>query len=341
MEVQEILKKLVSYNTIKDKENKEIVDYLENQLKEIGFSTLKKGKNLVMQYGKKPKLGFIGHTDTVEYIEGWKTNPFVLTKKGSKIYGLGSCDMKSGIAAFIQTLKEIDLKNLNYGIKVFFTYSEEKNFDGVRELLQQKETFPEYLIIGEPTNNEIVTGCKGLLVYKFIFNGIKVHSSNPDKGKSANSNCVNFLVELEEFYKRKIKPEKNEKYLIDYTTMNIGLINGGSAPNSVSAKCEATVDFRIARNKHIEKIKSKVEELKSKYDMKVEIIQEINEWYNDIEFINEKNTANFCTEASFVKGKRMIIGTGPITAHEIDEHIEIESLEKLVKQYKEIIEKIK
>lgn len=88
MEKYKILKDLVKFNTIKDKENVQIIGYIEEFLKKINFKTEYKDKILVMSIGKEPKLGFLGHTDTVEYIKGWNTNPFELTKVDNKLYGL-------------------------------------------------------------------------------------------------------------------------------------------------------------------------------------------------------------------------------------------------------------
>ena len=68
MEKYQILKDLVGFNTIKDKENHQIINYLEGYLKERGFKTEYKDKNLIMSYGENPSVGFLGHTDTVEYI---------------------------------------------------------------------------------------------------------------------------------------------------------------------------------------------------------------------------------------------------------------------------------
>ena len=93
MDEVSILKDLVKFNTIKDKENVEILNYVESILKEMGFSTWHHGKNLVMRLGDTQRLGFLGHSDTVDYIEGWHTNPFELTQEGNTLYGLGSCDM--------------------------------------------------------------------------------------------------------------------------------------------------------------------------------------------------------------------------------------------------------
>ena len=108
MENYKILKDLVKFNTINDKENKAIIDYIENYLKKLGFKTEYKTKDLVMSIGENAKLGFMGHTDTVEYIEEFK-NPFELTIKNGYLYGLGACDMKGGIAAMLEAVSETDL----------------------------------------------------------------------------------------------------------------------------------------------------------------------------------------------------------------------------------------
>lgn len=81
MKNYQILKDLVGFNTIKDKQNKEIIDYIEKYLLNLNFKTEYKGKSLIMSIGDNHKLGFLGHTDTVEYIQGWDSNPFELTHK--------------------------------------------------------------------------------------------------------------------------------------------------------------------------------------------------------------------------------------------------------------------
>ena len=340
MEEFKILKDLVKFNTIKDKENEKILAYIETYLKKLGFKTEYKTKNLVMSIGDSQKIGFLGHTDTVEYIDDFK-NPFDLIEKGDFLYGLGACDMKGGIAAMLDAVALIDFNKLKSGIKLYFTFDEEIGFGGTYELVKAGEEFPEYMIFGEPTYNEILVGGKGLIEFEIYFKGVKAHSSNPEKGISANINAVKFLYELNEFYNREIKTEKEEVYEIPYTTMNVGIINGGSAKNSVPASCEVAIDFRIASEKHTETIKNKIKELAQKYVAEVKIIEEIQPFLNKIEFLDEIKTANFMTEASFISNKkRMILGTGPITAHEVNEHISKESYRKLIRQYKELILKI-
>ena len=332
-----ILEKLVSYNTIKDKENKKILDYIENFLSALGFETLKKDKYLIMSIGENPGLGFIGHSDTVDYIDGWSTNPFKLTQKGNELYGLGSCDMKGGIAAFLQALTEIDLEKIKKGIKIYITYDEEISFSGINDIVKTKEDFPEYIIVGEPTNNKVITGCKGLLSIKIFTFGDKIHSSRPDKGKNANSIMIKLLNELESFYESNIKIEQDIKFEVPYTTMNIGLLNGGNSINSLADKCEAYIDFRILKNEHMQLLKNELEKLCGKYEAKYEIDFEILSFFNEIDFVSNIDTACFMTEASFIEGKRIILGTGPVTAHEINEHISIDSLSETVRQYKNLI----
>lgn len=249
--------------------------------------------------------------------------------------------MKGGIAAILEAVSKIDFTKLKYGIKLYFTYDEEIGFGGIYDIIKTDEKFPDVMIFGEPTNNEMLVGSKGLLEYELSFKGIKVHSSNPSKGKSANLNAVKFLYKLEEFYNENIKKYEENKYEVPYTTMNVGIINGGSAVNSVPASCKVTIDFRIANKEHINIIKEKIENLAQKYDCEIKIIEEIEPFIDQCEYVKEIKTANFLTEASIVKNSsKIILGPGPVTAHEINEHITEESYNKLIKQYKELIIKI-
>ncbi len=336
----EILKKLVEFDTIKDRENEKLFEFVEEYLQSYGFKTLKKGKNLVMSIGDDSKLGFLGHVDTVEFINGWDSKPHEFVIKNDELYGLGVCDMKGGIAAMLDAIATIDFSKLKYGMKLYLTYDEEIGFSGTNDLIREKEEFPECMIFGEPTDNKILIGSKGLLAYECDFKGIKVHSSTPDKGKSATLNAVKFVYEINEFYEKKIKPLEEPAFDIPYTTMNVGTINGGSAMNSVAADCKVTFDFRLVAKEHINLIMDKFNELASKYDCNAKVYENISPFLNKIDFVEKLECANFITEASLIDTKyKMILGTGPVTAHEVNEHITKESYQNLVNQYKKIIEK--
>ncbi len=337
IDVIEILENLVKFNTIKDKENKEILDYVENLLKNLNFKTIKRDKILIMENNNEASLGFLGHTDTVEFTDGWKYKKFGLTREDDKLYGLGVCDMKSGIAGIISAISQIDFSKFKNGMRLYFTYDEEIGFSGIKDVVKFENKFPKTMIIGEPTNNEIMVGSKGLMEYKISFKGIKTHSSTPNKGKSAIISAIAFINELNLFYESEIKNNLNSNFEIPYTTMNIGVINGGSAINSVPDYCEFLVDFRIIEENQEEKIIKELKILEEKYDAQVYEMNRISAFYNPLE--NYNKTCNFITEASFIQNNRIILGAGPVTAHEIDEFITIDSLYKLVEQYKILIEK--
>lgn len=335
IDVKEVLENLVKCNTIADKENKKILDYLERTLMNLGFKTEIKDKFLIMYNKENTDIGFLGHTDTVEFTEGWKYDKFSLTEIDNKLYGLGICDMKSGIAAIISAISQIDFSKSNKGIKLYFTYDEEVGFSGIKDVIKYEIKFPEKIIIGEPTNNEIIVGSKGLMEYKISFKGIKTHSSTPEKGKNAIMSSISFINELNIFYESKIKILLDSNFEIPYTTMNIGKINGGSAINSVPDSCEFLVDFRTTNKKAEYLIDNKINELKIKYKANVQVLNKLSAFFNSSNLSSK--TCNFITEASFIKSNCIILGAGPVTAHEINEYVTTESLYKLVEQYKELI----
>ena len=186
----------------------------------------------------------------------------------------------------------------------------------------------------------MLVGSKGLFELELYFKGIKAHASNPQKGKSANIDAINALYELNNYYEKNIKIEEDTKYEIPYTTMNIGIINGGTGKNSIPDNCFVTIDFRALKLEHNNLILEKIKELGEKYKFNYKIIEKVEPFYNDIDGIDSKKTSNFITEASLIKNKnRIILGLGPVTAHEVNEHITEKSYQKLVEQYKELIKK--
>ena len=334
MQAKEILKELIKFDTYKDKDNQEIINYIQGILGEKGFKTEYKSKCLIMSIKGKSKIAFIGHTDTVQSGNDWIYNPLELTEIDNRLYGLGTCDMKGGIAAILKAVLDIDWDKLNYGIKLIFTYDEEIGFEGIKEINRLNVEIPETIIVGEPTNNDIMNGSKGLLEFKVDFEGKSAHSSNPENGVNAIEKCIKFLNELKRF-SNNLKLETDKRFKIPYTTLNIGRIEGGKSINIVPNSCITEIDFRVMNNEHREKIFEELNRLKEKYQFKYKIINDIKPFITESE---NRKTTDFITEASFIQSKnRYILGTGPINPHEANEYITIESLDRLVEQYKQII----
>lgn len=354
MDAKTILKDLVGFNTIADKENKQIMDYIDGFLSKLGFSVerLKNSENgkevLVGKYGDTPAIGFLGHTDTVDITKGWVTEPHTLTEKDGVLYGLGACDMKGGIAAFLAAIANTDLTKLKKGIAVYCTYDEEIMFGGVKDLVAANTKFPPHVVIAEPTDLIPMIGSKGLLEYIFTFTGVTTHSSMPIDGKSSNKNAVRFLNRMMDF-EEELRKNPNPFFGVPYPTMNIGIIEGGTSINKVPDKTTVYLDFRICDSeKEYPRIRKAVDEALEGLDGTYEIINDIASFQNRSELVQlyEEKTGKKgmpffgITEASFFEGDRVILGPGPMTAHEANEHITVESLESATKLYEDMIRKL-
>ena len=338
MNTKEILKKLVSYNTIKDNQNKEIMDYIEKYLSNYNFTIKRVNKCLIAYNSLKPNIGFIGHTDTVDY-ESWDGNPFELQECEDKLIGLGSCDMKGGIASILSAISKLDLSKNK--LALYFTNNEEIDFEGIKTI--KDKILPENIIIGEPTNNIPIYGTKGVLELKIEFYGIKCHSSTPDKGINAIYECINFIKKLKNYYEKVLKQDIVKDFEIPYTTMNIGMIKGGESVNSVAGKCEICIDFRIIKEEQLTMITKKIKDLLKKYNNKLYIKQSIPPKLNknDISFLEniscKKETKCYLTEGSYIDKNFIILGPGPDTSHQKNEYIKIDSLQETEKLYIKII----
>ena len=257
--------------------------------------------------------------------------------------------MKGGIASFLTALSLIDLKKLKKGIRVCFTYDEEVGFLGINELLKQNIDFGTYSIIGEPTDNYPCACSKGLLEYELIFRGTSVHSSRPILNESSNENAVLFLNDVLKLNKKFTK-SKCEEFEVPYNTINIGTINGGSNIGTTSDYTKVLLGFRITRDdRDIGMIKKYINKLVKKYPkVEARILNEIKPFSNssvivDVyeEICSKKRKPFFAvSEASFLNNNRIILGPGPISAHEDDEYVLKESIMATVDIYKKIIERV-
>ncbi len=252
-----MLEKLVAFDTTSRNSNLELIEFIRDELAAIGvesrltFNDEKTKANLWATIGPSDKGGIVlsGHTDVVP-VDGqdWSSDPFKLTERGGQLFGRGTCDMKGFVAcAFTQAKKmlEADLKT---PIHFAFSYDEEVGCTGVEGLIEDMSAnLPEPLavIVGEPTSMQIVGGHKGGHSYITTVHGIDGHSSAPQLGANAIFYAARILNFIEELSKRlKSTADPNNGFLPHYTTVDCGLINGGTAGNIIPAECEFAWGFR-------------------------------------------------------------------------------------------------
>ena len=183
-----ILKDLVSYPSVSSETNLEIINYLANRIKDYGGSvnimSSEDGNqaNLFGTIGPEINGGIVlsGHTDVVPAKElDWNSDPFNLKQKDDLLYGRGTCDMKGFIAATLAAAESLKNRKLNLPVHFSFTYDEEIGCFGARHLSSELKKYkfkPSMVIVGEPTEMEIIEAHKGDCEYTTCFYGIEAVS---------------------------------------------------------------------------------------------------------------------------------------------------------------------
>jgi acetylornithine deacetylase len=254
----ELIEKLISFDTTSRESNLELISFVEDYLSNLGIeSTLVHNvegtkANLYATLGEldKPGVMLSGHTDVVP-VDGqnWDTNPFQLTRKDNRLYGRGTSDMKSFIAIALAMLPEFQARGMKTPLHLAFSYDEEIGCIGVRRMIDMINTLPvrpAMAIIGEPTNMGVIIGHKGKRSYKATVRGLEAHSSLAPSGVNAIEYAAEFIAYVKSMARETAeKGPFDELYDVTHTTLQTGVINGGTALNIVPKECTFEFEFRF------------------------------------------------------------------------------------------------
>lgn len=296
---------------------------------------------------QKPVILFQGHADTVPVVEKFDGKNF--KKKNNTIYGRGAVDMKSSLAGFILTLK--DLKNqsgLKYQPVLLITSDEEAgNFAGIKKFIEKykiKKFNVEFAVCGEATGFALKQNFLGAMYLKFRFTGKSGHAANNKSGMNAIEKAVPFLNNLIK-YQEKLEKESN---VLGKAVLNIGVIRGGEKVNKIPTECEIELTIRstLKNNYYQKEIAGLVRKHKcemetvfsydpillSKNDNFIRSLQKSidaeNKQYN--KNIAPDNTMKEFTEATLLNNagiKTIVLGPGdPLLNHTDNEHIKIRDI---------------
>jgi acetylornithine deacetylase len=236
MQVFELTRALVDIESITGDEGP-VGDYLYAYLLALAAAhngrvermNVEPGRFNVFAHWGEPRVTLSTHMDTVP--------PALASREDDEfVHGRGSCDAKGIIAAMITAAENL-LAAGTRGFGVLFVVGEERNSAGAY-VAAKNPRGSRYLINGEPTDNRLVLGTKGALRFEIIARGRMAHSAYPELGHSAIHSLLDALQEI-----RKI-PLPHDS-LLGATTLNIGTISGGRAPNVVADHAQAEVLFRI------------------------------------------------------------------------------------------------
>ena len=251
----EILRDLVAIPSVSWMSNQPVIDYVLKRLDRgawnIKLYPYRDGagaakNNLVAttksQGDSKLELALVCHTDTVPFDPAWReaVNPRV---RNGKLYGRGSCDVKGFLACVLASLSQMDVRRLSKPLALVLTADEEVGCVGAKYLAWRKAFRARYTIIGEPTGLRPVRAGKGYALAEIVVRGQEAHSAFPSEGRSAIYDAARVVAALEQIAK-KLAARKNRSFDPPFTTLNVGLIQGGSAKNIVPGECRITVEWR-------------------------------------------------------------------------------------------------
>ena len=251
--INDRLAELVRIDSVSSRSNSEIIGYLEKQCEALGLIARRypyldergiEKINLIALSSdvNEVELALVGHSDTVPYDPNWAeaTN---LTERDGKLYGRGSCDTKGFIAAALTAVEMIDLSQLQKPLAQIFTADEEIGLRGAKRLAEAKPLSARYSIVGEPTSLKPIRAGKGYSLAEVTVKGREAHSAYPALGASAVFRAARLINRLEQIATQ-IQEDQHDAFDPPYTTLNIGLINGGSAKNVLAGECRFTLEWR-------------------------------------------------------------------------------------------------
>jgi len=236
-----------------DQGNRAVIELLANWLDNSGFRVEimplpgePRKANLIATLGSGPAgLVLSGHTDTVPYDEGkWTHDPFSLTEADSRLYGLGTSDMKSFLALALEAAREWRADQLQQPLILLATADEETSMAGARALLDHAQPRARYAVIGEPTGLRPVRMHKGILMESIRLQGHSGHSSDPSLGNSALEAMHTVIATLLSWRNELQGKFRNPAFAVPVPTLNLGHIHGGDNPNRICPECELHIDLR-------------------------------------------------------------------------------------------------
>jgi acetylornithine deacetylase len=190
----------------------------------------------------KAELALVCHTDTVPYDAEW-TEAVRPVIRGGKLYGRGSCDVKGFLACVLSAIGEVDVLRLRKPLAIVLTADEEIGCVGAKFLARKKALRAKHMVIGEPTGLHPVSAGKGYALAEIVVRGKEAHSAFPARGRSAIFDAARVVTALE-LVAKKLAARKNRAFDPPFTTLNVGLIQGGTAKNIIAGECRITVEWR-------------------------------------------------------------------------------------------------
>ena len=352
-----------------DHSNRAVAECLASWLTDLGFACellplpdQPAKVNLLASLGQGTGgLILAGHLDTVPFDEGaWRSDPFRLSERNGRLYGLGTADMKAFLALAIEAAREFVGRPLKQPLIILGTADEEITLGGARALAQAGRPRARHVIIGEPTGMKPVRIHKGHLGEVIRVLGKSGHSSNPELGLNALEGMHHVLKALFDYRDELAHGPLHAAFGVQHSTLNAGCIHGGDAANRIPSCCELKADLRFLPGMAMEPLRAEFRqraqnalagtdyriEFESLYPgcpafetpATTEIVRACEELTG-----YPAGSVDFATEGAIFNGmgiETVVLGPGNIEqAHQPDEYLALDRIEPTVRLLRQLIQR--
>lgn len=247
---QELLARLVAFDTTSAKSNLALIAFVQEKLAAHGLtvtltpSAAGAKASLFATIGPDGVggVGLSAHSDCVPVTgQNWTTDPFTLTERNGKLYARGACDMKGFLACVLASLPLFTSRPLREPVHIILSYDEEVGCTGVRPLiarLGKDLPRPRVIVVGEPTTMAAIDAHKRIDAYSTLVIGKEAHSSKPHLGVNAISIAAELISEIDRLGTDLAFAERDERFDPPFSTVQAGIIEGGTALNIVARSCK-------------------------------------------------------------------------------------------------------
>lgn len=252
----EMIERLVGFPTVSCDSNLDLIHFVRDYLASHGIESQlipnEDGTkaNLLASIGPQTSGGIVlsGHTDVVPVADQpWESDPFTVVERSGRLFGRGTADMKSFHAIALALVPEMIERGIRRPIHFALSYDEEVGCLGapamIRRIVAGIPT-PSAVIVGEPTMMKVTSAHKGIVTMETTVTGREAHSSQTHRGVSAVMTAARLIAKIDEMARAAAVKVSDIPFDPPYTTIHVGQIEGGTAPNIISRHCRFLWDIR-------------------------------------------------------------------------------------------------
>lgn len=357
----EILERLIAFPTVSKDSNLVLMHYVQDLLHSAGFAVVRIPSPCGQKAGLFARIGpevggvcLSAHTDVVPaHGQDWSSNPFTLTRRGDRLHGRGTTDMKGFLASALAMTERAAKAPLTEPLSLAISYDEEIGCVGIRQMMPTLAPLlgsPRAVIVGEPTAMQVATGHKGKVALNVTCHGEAGHSALAPNFTNALHVAARFIDEVRALQDQLADGATDEAYSIPYSTVHIGRMIGGRALNIVPDSAELEMEFRHLAQTPANEILSELNNIAQRVGAAfgtpnaVEITQTnayygldtpaddpVVNWAGQMAGTQDTTKVAFGTEAGFFAAEgipTVVIGPGDMArdGHKADEGVDLSEL---------------